>query len=57
MIAGIGVTMSLFIAGLAFGDGAPFEGAKLGIFAASTLAAVAGTVVLLTGLGGDGDEP
>jgi NhaA family Na+:H+ antiporter len=47
-IAGIGFTVSLFIAGLAFpaGSGAIDE-AKLGILAASLLAAVIGSLILL----------
>lgn len=47
-IAGIGFTVSLFIAGLAFpaGSGAIDE-AKLGILAASLLAAVFGSLILL----------
>ncbi|MDP8957548.1 MAG: Na+/H+ antiporter NhaA [Actinomycetota bacterium] len=47
-VAGIGFTMSLFIAGLAFTGGAPeFEQAKLGIFAAAVVAAGAGVTMLL----------
>jgi NhaA family Na+:H+ antiporter len=45
-IAGIGFTMSLFIAGLAFGEGARFDAAQLGIMGASLLAAVAGAVLV-----------
>jgi Na+:H+ antiporter, NhaA family len=47
LLGGIGFTMSLFIAGLAF-PGAPQlnEDAKIGIFAASLVAAVAGMLVL-----------
>lgn len=47
LLCGIGFTMSLFIAGLAFGEEGP-EGdkAKLGIIAGSVLAAVAGGLVL-----------
>ncbi|MEW6473805.1 MAG: Na+/H+ antiporter NhaA [Actinomycetota bacterium] len=46
-VAGIGFTMSLFIAGLAFGaDAGAFEQAKLGIFAASLVAACIGAVIL-----------
>ena len=49
-VAGIGFTMSLFIAGLAFTDqGAVFEQAKLGIFAASVVAASAGVLILRSG--------
>jgi Na+:H+ antiporter, NhaA family len=47
-IAGIGFTVSLFVAGLAFGDAALEAEAKLGILAASAVAAVLGAVVLRT---------
>ena len=42
LVAGIGFTMALFIAGLAFPAGALIEVAKLGILCASALAAVVG---------------
>ena len=45
-LAGIGFTMSLFIAMLAFDEAAPVDAAKLGILAGSLLAAVAGAIVL-----------
>jgi NhaA family Na+:H+ antiporter len=45
-LAGIGFTVSLFVTGLAFGDGALADQAKLGILAASVLAAAVGAVVL-----------
>lgn len=45
-LAGIGFTMSLFIAGQAFPDGADFSAAKVAIFAASLIAAVLGFIVL-----------
>jgi len=45
-IAGIGFTMSLFIAGLAFGDGARFEAAQIGIMGASLAAAIGGAVLV-----------
>jgi NhaA family Na+:H+ antiporter len=41
-IAGIGFTMALFIAGLAFPDAANLEAAKLGILAASLVSGVVG---------------
>ena len=44
---GIGFTMSLFIAALAFPRPEIFNAAKVAIFAASTIAAVAGVVILL----------
>jgi NhaA family Na+:H+ antiporter len=46
-LCGIGFTMSLFIAGLAFPDPALLRSAKLGILSASLVAGVAGTVLLL----------
>jgi NhaA family Na+:H+ antiporter len=47
-LCGIGFTMSLFIATLAFGDGSPLLAvAKIGILAASLLSGILGAVVLL----------
>ncbi len=46
-LAGIGFTMSLFIAGAAFDDPTDFAAAKLAIFAASILAGIFGTLLLL----------
>ncbi len=45
MLAGIGFTMSLFIANLAF-DGGPLTAAKLGVLVASLIAGAAGMAVL-----------
>jgi len=45
-LAGIGFTMALFIASLAFGGSAQLDSAKVGILAASALAATAGWLVL-----------
>jgi len=45
-LAGIGFTMSLFIAGQAFADPADFAAAKIAVFAASVLSAVIGVAVL-----------
>jgi NhaA family Na+:H+ antiporter len=45
-LGGIGFTMSLFIAGLAFADAATLDAAKLGILAASLVAGLAGWVLL-----------
>jgi NhaA family Na+:H+ antiporter len=45
-VAGIGFTVSLFIASLAFSDPDVLEPAKLGVFAASVIAGVVGTVIL-----------
>ncbi len=47
LLCGIGFTMSLFIAGLAFGEGSPQdEAAKLGILGGSLLSALAGWLIL-----------
>jgi NhaA family Na+:H+ antiporter len=46
-LAGIGFTVSLFVAGLAFEGAAQVEQATLGIMAGSVVAAAAGTVLLL----------
>ena len=45
-LAGIGFTMSLFIAGQAFPAGSDFAAAKSAVFAASILSAVIGTALL-----------
>jgi NhaA family Na+:H+ antiporter len=45
-LAGIGFTMSVFIAGQAFPVEADFEAAKIAVFAASVLSAVIGVTVL-----------
>lgn len=45
-LAGIGFTMSLFIADLAFGDAALLTAAKLGILVASLLSGIAGWLIL-----------
>jgi len=49
LLAGIGFTMSLFIGSLSFGDGPEMNEVRLGVLAASTVAAVAGFVVLRLG--------
>ena len=49
LLSGIGFTMSLFIASLAFGEGEVLNLAKLGIFVASLLAGVGGWFVLSSG--------
>ena len=46
-LAGIGFTMSLFIAGQTFGVPADFDAAKIAVFVASILSAVIGIVILL----------
>ena len=55
-LAGIGFTMSLFIAGLAFGEGELLPVAKLAILAAS-VAAWLGGVLVLRAAGGREGEP
>ena len=45
-LAGIGFTMSLFIAGQAFPSATDFSAAKIAAFAASILSAVVGTALL-----------
>jgi NhaA family Na+:H+ antiporter len=50
-LGGIGFTMSLFIAGLAFGEGDLLDTAKIGILAASVLAGIAGALILRGGRG------
>jgi NhaA family Na+:H+ antiporter len=47
MLGGIGFTMSLFIANLAFGASPALETAKVGILAASLVSGVVGALVLL----------
>jgi Na+:H+ antiporter, NhaA family len=46
ILGGIGFTMSIFVAGLAFPDGALLGAAKLGILAASAVSGIVGFVVL-----------
>jgi NhaA family Na+:H+ antiporter len=46
LLAGIGFTMSLFIAALAFKDPASLIQAKIGVLTASVIAAVAGLALL-----------
>ena len=55
-LAGIGFTMSLFIAMLAFDDTGPVNAAKSGILAGSLLAGIAGAVVLRMAAGFRKDE-
>ena len=45
-LGGIGFTMSLFIAGVAFPDPADFAAAKIAIFIASIIAGAAGLAIL-----------
>jgi NhaA family Na+:H+ antiporter len=46
LLAGIGFTMSLFIANLAFADQAMLDQAKIGVLAASVVASLAGLAFL-----------
>ena len=48
-LAGIGFTMSLFVAGLAFADAATLDTAKLGVFGASLIAGGVGYTLLRRG--------
>jgi Na+:H+ antiporter, NhaA family len=47
MLGGIGFTMSLFIANLAFGDARLLETAKVAILAASVASGAAGVIILV----------
>jgi NhaA family Na+:H+ antiporter len=47
LIGGIGFTMSIFVASLAFAEPAMLDAAKLGVLGGSLVAAVAGSAVLL----------
>jgi NhaA family Na+:H+ antiporter len=47
LLCGIGFTMSLFIASLAFGEAALLDDAKVGILAGSLVSGLAGAVALL----------
>ena len=49
LLGGIGFTMSLFIANLAFGDAPALETAKVAILAASVLAGLSGALILAKG--------
>lgn len=48
-IAGIGFTVSIFVAGLAFDDPATTDHAKIGVLVASVLAAAVGSGILMRG--------
>jgi NhaA family Na+:H+ antiporter len=50
ILAGIGFTMSLFIAGLAFEDPAIMMQAKLGIICASVIASITGYLIVRNGM-------
>jgi NhaA family Na+:H+ antiporter len=55
-IAGIGFTVSLFITELAFDEASIIDEAKVGILAASILAALVGALILRLGAGAGSDE-
>ena len=55
-VAGIGFTVSLFIAGLAFTDADLADAAKLGILVGSVIAGAGGAAILATGKAEDGPE-
>jgi NhaA family Na+:H+ antiporter len=58
MLGGIGFTMSLFVANLAFGATPTLEIAKVGILAASLVSGIAGACVLASGsIKGSGKTP
>jgi len=48
-IAGIGFTVSIFVAGLAFDDPGTTDQAKIGVLIASVIAAAVGSVILMRG--------
>lgn len=50
LLGGIGFTMSLFIANLAFGDAPALDTAKVAILAASVLAGLSGALILVRGV-------
>ena len=56
LLAGIGFTMSIFIASLAFTDYAVLDNAKIGIIVGSLASAIAGIIVLRTGPAVSEDE-
>jgi NhaA family Na+:H+ antiporter len=56
-LAGIGFTMSLFIAGQAFADPGDFAAAKIAVFVASILSAAAGTALLWSATGPEAALP
>jgi NhaA family Na+:H+ antiporter len=46
LLGGIGFTMSIFISGLAFGEGRALDAAKVAVFLASALAGLLGYLCL-----------
>jgi NhaA family Na+:H+ antiporter len=57
LLGGIGFTMALFIASLAYGDATLLDRAKLGILSASTVAGIMGWLVLRTMFRGPAPAP
>jgi NhaA family Na+:H+ antiporter len=57
VLAGIGFTVSLFVTGLAFGESPLAADAKVGVLAASVVAAAAGATVLAVAGRGDQTRP
>jgi NhaA family Na+:H+ antiporter len=55
-LAGIGFTMSLFVAGQAFPVAADFAAAKIAVFAASVLSALIGMALLWNASSRSGDR-
>lgn len=55
-LAGIGFTMSLFIAGLAFPDGHALAAAKIGVLGGSLVAAVVGLLILWKSVSGNRND-
>jgi len=56
-LAGIGFTVSIFVAGLAFGDPDLTDQAKIGVLTASVLAGALGAVILTTARSRADDSP
>jgi NhaA family Na+:H+ antiporter len=52
-LCGIGFTMSLFIATLAFGEGTKLDMARIGVLAGSLASAVGGSVLLISQIGSE----
>ena len=57
VLGGIGFTMALFIAGLAFRDAALLDAAKVGVIAASTIAGIGGWLLLRRAIAGATSPP
>jgi NhaA family Na+:H+ antiporter len=57
MLGGVGFTMSLFIGGLAFGEGPLAAPARLGVLAGSAISAAAGLALLARALPRGAPQP